>query len=168
MLTNAEEEPSSFDAVIMYIVRPLSSTGVPVISPVVLSKTRPAESSGVIAHSKTFPPVEIGVMLNTLELLSNSTSLGAYSKTGTLSRTVMLRYATIVPPEFVPVITNMVLVMISVGVPVMSPDAVSNARPVGRLGLIAQESTSPEPLTVGERGRSLLAVLFVSTRSSGE
>ena len=64
--------------------------------------------------------------------------------------------------------TNIVLTMISVGVPVMSPVAVSNVRPAGRLGLIVHESISPEPVNVGESGRSLLAVLFVSTRSSGE
>ena len=46
------------------------------MTPVVLSNTRPAESSGVIDHDVMSPPLEIGTMSRTLELLSNSTSLG--------------------------------------------------------------------------------------------
>ena len=60
----------------MYVIGPVISVGVPLMTPVVLSNTRPAESSGVIDHDVMSPPLEIGTMSRTLELLSNSTSLG--------------------------------------------------------------------------------------------
>ena len=42
-------------------------------------------------------------------------------------------------------------------------------RPVGKLVLFnVQEVISPEPVIVGARGRSELAVLFVKVRFSGE
>ena len=49
----------------------------------------------------------------------------------------------------------------------MVPSAVLKERPVGRLGLMAQETTVPDPVTVGASGRSLLAVFLVISKSSG-
>ena len=49
----------------------------------------------------------------------------------------------------------------------MVPSAVLNTRPLGRLGLMAQETTVPVPVTVGASGRSLLAVFLVISKSSG-
>ena len=60
----------------MYVVGPAISVGVPLMTPVVVLNTRPAESSGVIVHAVMAPPLEVGTMSRTLELLSNSTSLG--------------------------------------------------------------------------------------------
>ena len=68
----------------------------------------------------------------------------------------------------VAVIVNIVRVSNSVGVPLSSPVEVLKARPLGILGLMAQLTISPEPVTVGESGRSLLAVLFVMLKSFGE
>ena len=71
------------------------------------------------------------------------------------------------PPVLVPVMVNMVSERSSVGVPLMVPSAVLNARPLGRLGLMDQETTAPEPETVGASGKSLLTVLLVICKSSG-
>ena len=81
---------------------------------------------------------------------------------------MMLMLALTVPPVLVPVMVNIVRLKISVGVPLISPLVVSKARPAGRLGLMAQERISPSPSTVGESGRSLLAVLLTKVTSSGE
>ena len=62
---------------------------------------------------------------------------------------------------------NVVRTRSSVGVPLMVPSAVLNARPLGRFGLMDQETTVPEPVTVGASGRSLLAVLLVISKSLG-
>ena len=72
------------------------------------------------------------------------------------------------PPVLVPVMVNIVRVNKTVGVPVRVPVEVENARPVGKLGLISQESITPEPMMVGESGISLLAVLLTMLTSFGE
>ena len=56
----------------------------------------------------------------------------------------------------------------SVGVPLSTPVEVSKDKPLGSDGLMAQVTNSPEPVMVGESGRSVLAVLFVSVKFSGE
>ena len=68
---------------------------------------------------------------------------------------------------FVAVIVNIVRSSNCVGVPLMVPVAVSNDRPSGMLGLITQETISPEPVNIASSGRSLLAVLLDKLRSSG-
>ena len=75
------------------------------------------------------------------------------------------------PPVLVPVMVNIVRVNKTVGVPVIVPVEVENARPVGKLGLAgsrAQDTMTPEPMMVGESGRSLLAVLLTMLKSFGE
>ena len=72
------------------------------------------------------------------------------------------------PPVLVPVMVNMVRLKSAVGVPVIVPFEVENARPVGKLGVIAHESITPEPVTVGDNGRSLDAVLLIMLKSFGE
>jgi len=72
------------------------------------------------------------------------------------------------PPVLVPVMVNIVRVNKTVGVPVIVPVEVENARPVGKLGLIAQESIIPEPVMVGDNGRSPDAVLLTMLKSFGE
>ena len=56
----------------------------------------------------------------------------------------------------------------SVGVPLSTPVEVLKDKPLGSDGLMDQVTISPEPVTVGESGRSLLAVLLVKFRSFGE
>ena len=66
------------------------SVGVPFISPVWLSNTNPAGNAGEISQPVIGPPVEIGDISTTLELYRSSITLGTYSITGRLSKTVML------------------------------------------------------------------------------
>ena len=72
------------------------------------------------------------------------------------------------PPVLVPVMENIVRLKSNVGVPLRVPVDVENARPVGKLGLIPHEVITPEPMIVGESGRSLLAVLLIILKSFGE
>ena len=84
---------------------------------------------------------------------------------GVSSTTVMLMYAVAEPPEFVPIMVNIVRVRSSVGVPDISPVAESRARPAGKLGLTPHVTMTPLPVVVGDVGRSLLAVLLVNAKS---
>ena len=68
----------------------------------------------------------------------------------------------------VAVMVYIVRVSNSVGVPLSTPVEVSKERPLGSDGLMAQVTNSPEPVMVGESGRSVLAVLFVKSKSFGE
>ena len=72
------------------------------------------------------------------------------------------------PPVLVPVMVNIVRLKSNAGVPLRVPVDVENARPVGKLGLIAQESIIPEPVMVGDNGRSPDAVLLIMLKSFGE
>ena len=81
---------------------------------------------------------------------------------------VRLMYTVAVPPVFVPLMINMLRVSNSVAVPLMVPVEVSNASPLGRAGLMVHETISPAPVNVGASGRSLLTVLLVMLKSSGE
>ena len=72
------------------------------------------------------------------------------------------------PPVLVPVMVNIVRLKSNAGVPLRVPVDVENARPVGKLGEIVQESITPEPMMVGESGISLLAVLLTMLTSFGE
>ena len=81
---------------------------------------------------------------------------------------VRLMYTVAVPPVFVAFTVNIVRASSSVAVPLMVPVEVSNASPLGRAGLMVQETISPAPVNVGASGRSLLTVLLVMLRSSGE
>ncbi len=80
----------------------------------------------------------------------------------------MLMYAVAVPPEFVAVMVYMARVSNSVGVPLRIPVEVSKDKPSGSDGLMAQVTNSPEPVMVGESGRSRLAVLLGKLKSLGE
>ena len=80
----------------------------------------------------------------------------------------MLMSTEVVPPELVPVIVNMARGSRVVGIPLISPVAVSNVNPVGNEGLMVQETISPGPVTVGVSGKSLLAVLLIKFKSFTE
>ena len=68
----------------------------------------------------------------------------------------------------VAVIVNIVRVSNSVGVPLSTPVEVLKDKPLGTDGLMTHDVNSPEPVKVGESGRSLLAVLLVMVKSFGE
>ena len=80
----------------------------------------------------------------------------------------MLMYAVAEPPVFVAVMVYIVRVSNSVGVPLRTPVEVSKDKPFGSDGLMAHDVMVPEPVTVGESGRSLEAVLLVMFKSLGE
>ena len=82
--------------------------------------------------------------------------------------TVMLMYAVAVPPVFVAFTVNIVRLNNSIAVPLRTPVEVSNASPLGRAGLMVQETISPAPVNAGASGRSPLTVLLVMLKSSGE
>ena len=52
--------------------------------------------------------------------------------------------------------------------PQIVPLLVPKLRPAGKVALIAQEVIVPEPVTVAVSGKSVLAVLLVSVKFSGE
>ena len=52
--------PPVLVALIVYVLVALTTVGVPEISPVAVSKTRPAGSAGVIVQDTTGPPVVVG------------------------------------------------------------------------------------------------------------
>ena len=56
----------------------------------------------------------------------------------------------------------------SVGVPLSTPVEALKARPLGTDGLMDHDVMIPEPVMVGESGRSVLAVLLVMSKSFGE
>ena len=59
-----ESLPPVLVAVIVYVVSGESTVGVPEISPVAGSKTRPVGRSGEIDHESTAPPAALGVSAN--------------------------------------------------------------------------------------------------------
>ena len=167
----ADSVPPVLVAVIVKLVVVINSVGVPLMTPVAVSNARPAGRLGLMDQVTNSPdPVKVGEIGRSLlaVLLVNVKSLGTYSKVGTWSTIVMLMYAVADPPELVPVMVNIVRGMSSVGVPVISPVAVSRARPDGRLGLTVHDTIVPAPVVVGESGRSLLAVLLVIDKSFGK
>ena len=153
------------------IVRVSSSVGVPLSTPVEVLKARPLGTDGLMAHDTNSPEPEIvGASGRSSEavLLVMSKSFGEYAIVGTSSTMVMLMYAVAVPPVLVAVMVNMLRVSNSVGVPLSTPVEASKERPLGSDGLMAQDTNAPEPVMVGESGRSSEAVLLVMFRSFGE
>ena len=81
---------------------------------------------------------------------------------------VMLISTEVVPPELVPVIVKLLRASRVVGVPLISPVALSKVKPAGIEGLMVQETISPGPVTLGVSGKSLLIVLLTRFKSSTE
>ena len=158
-------------AVIVNMLRVSNSVGVPLSTPVEVSKDKPLGTDGLMAHDVNSPePVMVGESGRSLlaVLLVMSKSFGEYAIVGTSSTIVMLMYAVAVPPVLVAVMVNMLRVSNSVGVPLSTPVEVLKDKPLGTDGLMAHDTNSPEPVTVGESGRSLETVLFIKSKSFGE
>lgn len=60
-VTDAEEDPPLLVAVTVYVDAVVSAVGVPEISPVAVSKVRPAGRVGEIDQDMTVPPALVGV-----------------------------------------------------------------------------------------------------------
>ena len=117
-------------------------------------------------------PVTLGTSGKSLDavLFVRVTFSGLYViPEGTWSFTVKLKYATTEPPELLAHTLYEVRVHNCVAVPYSVPLVLPKDIPVGKLVLFnVQEVIAPEPVIVGARGRSELAVLFVKVRFSGE
>ena len=115
------------------------------------------------------PPELVGVAVGDMAvLLVRTNQSGLYEMTGASSFTVMFTVALTEPPLLLAEIVNILSVINDVGVPQIVPLLVPNVKPLGRAGLMAQDVIVPEPVMVGESGRSLLAVLLVMSKSFGE
>ena len=75
-------------------------------------------------------------------------------------------YVVAEPPVLVATMVNSVRSSSCVGTPLILPVAVSNDSPSGIVGLITQETISPEPVNIASNGRSLLTVLLDKLKSS--
>ena len=73
--------------------------------------------------------------------------------------TVIVIVVVTLPPVLVALTVYVVVALTTVGVPDISPVAVSNRRPVGSAGVIVQDTTGP-PVVVGIS--ACIAVLLVS------
>ena len=80
----------------------------------------------------------------------------------------MLTVALTEPPLLLAQMVNVLSVIKEVGVPLIAPVEVLNAKPLGSAGEIAHEVIVPEPVSVAFSGKSLLACPFVSVKFSGE
>ena len=116
-------------------------------------------------------PVMLGTSGKSLDavLFVSVTFSGLYDiPVGTWSFTVRLKYATTEPPVLLAHTLYAVVVHNCVAVPYSVPFALPNEIPVGKLVLFnSHEVIEPDPVIVGVRGRSELAVLFVSVTFSG-
>ena len=74
---------------------------------------------------------------------------------------VMLISALLEPPELFAQMVKFVALRSWVGVPQIVPLLVPKFNPDGKVALMAHEVISPGPVRVGERGKSILAVLLV-------
>ena len=72
---------------------------------------------------------------------------------------VIVTVVVILPPVLVALTVYVVVALTTVGVPEISPVAVSNKRPDGSVGVIVQDTTGP-PVVVGVS--ACIAVLLVS------
>ena len=81
---------------------------------------------------------------------------------------VMLISVLVEPPELFAQMVKFDVLNNCVGIPQMVPLVVPKFRPDGKVALICQEVISPGPVRVGERGKSILAVLLYSVRFAGE
>ena len=100
-------EPPEFVAVIVNIVRVRSSVGVPVISPVVVSRASPDGRLGLTVHVTMVPaPVIVGESGRSLlaVLFVIDKSFGKYSIDGTTSLTWSVTTVELLPPALLAVI----------------------------------------------------------------
>ena len=157
-------EPTSLNAVIVYMVRFCVFVATPENVPFVASKSRPDDGSGRMLHEVTMPPVEMASIVKTVELLSRVTSSGTYATIGTWSNTVMLICVVAEPPVLVAVITYVRTSITSVGVPVMWPVVSLNSNPSDNAGEMLHVKAGP-PMFTGST--SIEVVSLVSVKFSG-
>ena len=101
MVTYAVALPPVLVAVIVYELEEVTSVGVPLISPVEVSKVSPVGSVGDMAHVTTVPPLDVGVAVVIAVPLVKVNGLPLnVTEDGATSLTVIVTDAVSVPPVF--------------------------------------------------------------------
>ena len=81
------------------------AVGVPLITPVEVSRARPAGSDGETDHDTTVPPLDVGAAADIAESFVNVNELGVYvTEDGITSLTTMVTVVVASPPVLVAVI----------------------------------------------------------------
>ncbi len=102
MVTVPDALPPELMAVTVYVTADDTTVGVPEISPVEVSNTRPDGSVVDIVQDTTVPPLEVGVAAVIVESLVSVRKLGLYEiEDGGISMTSMVIVVLPVPPSFV-------------------------------------------------------------------
>jgi len=104
MVTLAVSVPPVLVAVIVYEAEDVTSVGVPLMAPVVVSNDKPAGSDGETEYDTTLPPVEVTVAVVMAVPLVNVKEFVLYVIDGAMSLTVIVTLAVSVPPVLVAVI----------------------------------------------------------------
>ena len=141
----------------VYAVEEETTVGVPLISPVDVSKAKPLGRDGEIDHVMTVPPPVDGVTAVIAVPFVKVNGFPLYvMEDGATSLTTTVMVVVPLPPVLVAVTVYVAEEVIAVGVPEISPFEVEKVRPAGRDGDIDHEVTAP-PLAVG-----VFAVMTVS------
>ena len=105
IVTVAVSLPPVLDAVIVYVADDVTAVGVPLISPVEVSKDKPAGRDGETDHDVTGPPLEDGVTAVIAVPLVRVNELGLYEiEEGATSFTSIVTVAVSLPPVLLAVI----------------------------------------------------------------
>ena len=137
-VTTIVSEPPVFVAVMVNGDTSRTPVGVPVISPVVVSKLSPAGRAGLVAKLTTGPPAVEGAFAVMAVFFTYVTGLEPYElKLGTTALTMMVRALVDVPPVLVAVTVYVPMLVTALGVPVRLPELAWKDRPKGRAGLTA-------------------------------
>lgn len=149
MVTVSVALPPVFVAVTVYAVEEETTVGVPLISPVEVSKAKPLGREGVIDHVTTVPPLVDGVTAVIAVPFVKVNGFPLYvMEDGATSLTTTVMVVVPLPPVLVAVTVYVAEEVIAVGVPEISPFEVEKVRPAGRDGDIDHDVTAP-PLAVG-------------------
>jgi len=136
--------------------------GVPEISPVEVSRARPAGSDGETAQEMTGPPLDVGVTEVMAESFVRVNELVLYeTEDGIMSLTTMVTVVVALPPVLAAVTVYVAEEVTAVGVPESSPVDESMTRPAGSVGETVQVTTGP-PLEVGVAAVMLLSLVKVN------
>ena len=130
-------------------VKPFESTAI--------DDSRPTYADESMIPDGIAPPALVGVAVGDMAvLLVRTNQSGLYEMSGASSLMVMLTVAEDEPPLLLAKIVNVLRAIKEVGVPQIVPLLVPKVRPLGSAGLMAQEVTVPEPVSVALNGKSVL------------
>ena len=105
MVTVVNVAPPVFCPVIVYVVTGERTVGVPLISPVEVSRTSPVGNPGDTDQEVTVPPLEVGMTGVINSFFVKSRKLGEYAMlVGGISLTIISTVVVPVPPLFVALI----------------------------------------------------------------